>query len=74
MFISKSIGTLIAASYAKKYGLIGVRQVLYTPLAETFQFAPEKGFLLSGRLKRKLNAAVNCHVCHRQMWQFALYG
>lgn len=48
LFISKSIGTLIAASYAKKYGLIGVRQVLYTPLAETFQFAPEKGISFIG--------------------------
>ena len=43
LFISKSIGTLIAASYAKKYGLIGVRQVLYTPLCR------RRGFPLSGR-------------------------
>jgi len=53
LFISKSIGTLIAASYAKKYGLIGVRQVLYTPLAETFQFAPEKGISFIGKAEKK---------------------
>lgn len=47
LFVSKSIGTIIAASYVKKHGLVGVRQVLYTPLAETFSFAPEKGLPLS---------------------------
>lgn len=46
LFVSKSIGTIIAASYVKKHGLVGVRQVLYTPLAETFSFAPEKGACL----------------------------
>lgn len=29
LFVSKSIGTIIAASYVKKHGLVGVRQVLY---------------------------------------------
>lgn len=36
LFVSKSIGTIIAASYVKKHGLVGVRQVLYTPLADVF--------------------------------------
>lgn len=40
LFISKSIGTIIAASYAEKYGLKTVRHILYTPLAQTFSFAP----------------------------------
>ena len=48
LFVSKSIGTIIAASYVKKHGLVGVRQVLYTPLAETFSFAPEKGLAFIG--------------------------
>ena len=48
LFVSKSIGTVIAASYAKKYGLTGVKQVLYTPLTETFSFAPEKAIAFIG--------------------------
>lgn len=32
-FISKSLGTVIAASYAEKYGLKHARHILYTPLA-----------------------------------------
>lgn len=35
LFISKSIGTLVASSYAQKHGL-SVRHIFYTPLIETF--------------------------------------
>lgn len=47
LFISKSIGTIIAASYAKKYGLKDIRHILYTPLAQTFLFTPDNaiGFI-----------------------------
>lgn len=48
LFVSKSIGTVIASSYAEKYGLIGVKHVLYTPLAETFLFAPDQGIAFIG--------------------------
>jgi phosphoglycolate phosphatase len=37
LFMSKSIGTIIAASYARKHDLSNVRQVLYTPLADTMK-------------------------------------
>ncbi|MCI9081504.1 MAG: glycosyltransferase family 1 protein [Lachnospiraceae bacterium] len=40
LFISKSIGTIIAASYAQKYGLKHARHILYTPLAQTYLFSP----------------------------------
>lgn len=40
LFVSKSIGTIIATSYAKKYGLETARHILYTPLAQTYLFAP----------------------------------
>lgn len=36
LFISKSIGTCVAAAYAERNGL-AVRHILYTPLKETFQ-------------------------------------
>ena len=38
LFISKSIGTVIAAAYAQSHG-IKAKHLLYTPLAETFRFA-----------------------------------
>ena len=41
LFISKSIGTIIAASFAEKYRLKHARHILYTPLAETYLFAPK---------------------------------
>ncbi len=47
LLISKSIGTIIATSYAAKYGLKHARHVLYTPLAQTFLSAPSNaiGFI-----------------------------
>ncbi len=37
IFMSKSIGTVIAAAYEKEYEIKDVRHVLYTPLAETIE-------------------------------------
>ena len=48
LFISKSIGTIIAASYAAKYGLERTRHILYTPLAQTFLFAPSNAIAFIG--------------------------
>lgn len=54
LFVSKSIGTIIAASYARKkgipekYGIKRARHVLYTPLAQTFQFAPKDAIAFIG--------------------------
>lgn len=48
LFVSKSVGTIIAASYAKKYGLSRARHILYTPLAQTFQFAPNHAIAFIG--------------------------
>ena len=40
LFISKSIGTIIAISYAEKYGYKHTIHILYTPLAQAYLFAP----------------------------------
>ena len=40
LFISKSIGTIIATSFAEEYGLKRARHILYTPLKQTYLFAP----------------------------------
>lgn len=37
VFISKSVGTIISSAYAQKYK-IKCRQILYTPLEETYRF------------------------------------
>ena len=38
LFVSKSVGTIVAAAYLKKYQIPG-RSVSYTPLTDTFTFA-----------------------------------
>ena len=43
LFISKSIGTVIAMKYASENKLDKVRQILYTPLEATFQIAEGSG-------------------------------
>lgn len=48
LFISKSIGTIIAASYAEKYKLKHAKHILYTPLAQTFLFAPDHAIAFIG--------------------------
>ena len=48
LFVSKSIGTIIAASYAEKYGLKHARHILYTPLSQTFISAPENAAAFIG--------------------------
>lgn len=48
LFVSKSIGTIIATSYAEKYGLKYAKHILYTPLAQTFPFAPGNAIAFIG--------------------------
>ncbi len=48
LFISKSIGTIIATSYAEKYGLKDARHILYTPLAQTYLFPPNRAIAFIG--------------------------
>lgn len=47
LFISKSIGTVVAAAFMKKYGIEG-RSISYTPLEETFSFAKGEGIMFHG--------------------------
>ena len=42
LFIVKSIGTIVAAAYAQEQGL-AVKQVLLTPLSQTFDFLEKDG-------------------------------
>lgn len=47
LFVSKSVGTIIASAYAKKHG-ITCRNILYTPLSQTFLFEPKNGVAFIG--------------------------
>lgn len=47
LFISKSVGTIVAAAYAKRHE-IRVRSISYTPLTDTFLFAEGEGIMFHG--------------------------
>lgn len=47
LFISKSIGTAVAAAYAKEHGL-QVRSISFTPVEQTFLFARGDGIMFHG--------------------------
>ena len=47
LFISKSVGTVVAASYRKVHQL-QTRNISFTPLEETFQFAEGEGIMFHG--------------------------
>ena len=47
IFISKSVGTIIASAYAEKYK-IKCHQILYTPLEQTFMFGHDDAVAFIG--------------------------
>lgn len=47
LFVSKSIGTVVSAAYAKRHNL-SCRNIYYTPLEETFAFHPQPGIVFHG--------------------------
>ncbi len=48
LFVSKSIGTVIAAAYAGRLAIPNLRHVLYTPLEYTFGYHPQQAIGFSG--------------------------
>lgn len=47
LFISKSIGTVVAAAYAQKHQL-ETNNIFFTPVEETFRFVEQKGIVFHG--------------------------
>lgn len=47
LFVSKSIGTVVACAYAKRHG-VKCRNIYYTPLEQTFSFDPQDGIVFHG--------------------------
>ena len=47
LFVSKSIGTVISSAFARQHQL-SVKNILFTPLQQTFLFADENGIVFHG--------------------------
>lgn len=48
VFLSKSIGTAIGAAIARELQLPQIKQILYTPLEQTYQFDPQNAIAFIG--------------------------
>lgn len=48
LFVSKSIGTIIASAYAKKHNIQKIKHILYTPLTQTYEFEPQNAIAFIG--------------------------
>ena len=60
VFVSKSIGTVVASCYAARHGL-KVRSVLFTPLAETFEFVgKQETDVLENAAKCEIESGEKC--------------
>lgn len=62
LFVSKSVGTVVAAAYAKKHG-INCRNVYYTPVEQTFMFDPQHGIVFHGTDDSWVETAVVTEKC-----------
>lgn len=72
LFISKSVGTSIAARYASEHN-IPCRHILYTPLAETFAFHPRNGIAFTGTADPWTTTAVIRQKCQEHQIPLFLY-
>lgn len=70
LFISKSIGTAVAAAYAQNHK-IACRNIYYTPLAQTFDFAPQAGIVFHGTSDPWAETAVIEEKCRQ--WHLPLH-
>lgn len=65
LFISKSIGTAVAAAYQKRYGF-DAHNLYFTPVEETFRFAKEgSGIAFHGTADSWVETEVVKQCCHR---------
>ena len=64
LFLSKSIGTVVAAAYAKEKN-IKCKQVFMTPLALTFAYAPKPGIAFTGTADNWVDYRIVVEECDR---------
>lgn len=49
VFISKSLGTVVSASFCRKHGLSGIRHICFTPVEDTFMYlSGDSGIIFHG--------------------------
>lgn len=72
LFLSKSIGTAIAAAYARRHALT-CRHILYTPLALTYEFAPQNAIAFLGTADPWSDAAAVAALSHANVMPLHLY-
>ena len=65
LFISKSMGTALAASYAMK-NRIAARQVYYTPVKESFEAIGREGIVFHGTADSWADTEVICEECKKR--------
>jgi hypothetical protein len=56
LFVSKSIGTIVAGAYSKQKGIF-TRNIYFTPLVQTFQFPGENAIVFHGTADPWANTA-----------------
>lgn len=62
LFVSKSIGTVVASAYAKNHHL-NVKHILYTPVERTFSFEPGQGIVFHGTADPMADTAMVKDAC-----------
>ena len=60
--IGKSIGTIAGSAYARRHG-IDCRQIHFSPVEETFQYAGEKGIVFHGTADRWVDTEIVERCC-----------
>ena len=64
LLIGKSVGTVVCAAYAQRHRL-QCRQILYTPVEETFQFAGKHAIVFHGTADPWAKTSVIEDCCHQ---------
>lgn len=73
LFISKSMGTIVASEYARKHN-INCKNIYYTPLEETFQHQPKNGVAFTGTLDPWVETSILRKKCEEINMPLYVYG
>ena len=65
IFVSKSIGTVVAAAYAQRVQL-PCRHILFTPVEGTFRFKIEQAIAFHGTADPWADTGIICESCEKQ--------
>lgn len=71
LFISKSVGTAVAAAYAKN-NKINARQIYYTPVAESFEVIGENGIVFHGTADPWVDTDIVRNECEKEIFHYIL--